>query len=141
MSKAKKDDDKAKRMKKAEKVELASMKAASGAEDKNVTSARGKNAPGGNRSGRGAGTRGGGQRTCYIDLDNNTDYVIDIYVDGRYRGTMSEYDASYTTTGSGSTRIYGKAEFSDGSYYYWGPRDYSCGSNSSDGYVNFIMNP
>lgn len=131
-----KDDAKEKRLQKAEKVELKSEKG-TGSEDKNITTNRGKNSMN-SKSTKGM-TRGAGQKTCYIDINNRTDYVIDIYVDGKFRGTMAEFDSSYTTTGSGTTNIYAKAEFDDGSYLYWGPRDYACGSNAKDGYVNFVM--
>ena len=75
-----KGNDKSNRLKKADKVVLSSAKGSS-ADDKNITGMRGKNSltnkPTQTKS------RGTGQKTCYIDFDNNTDYVIDIFVDGK----------------------------------------------------------
>lgn len=129
--------DKKERQKKAEKVTQKSEKGSGTADDKNVTATRTQNSKT-SKSTR-TTSRGSGQRTCNIDLNNETGYVIDIYIDGRYRGTMGEFDSNYTTTGSGATRLYARAEFSDGSYLYWGPKDMTCGSNSRDGYFEWTL--
>ena len=126
---------KSERQKKAEKVTDKSSKGSG--EDKNVTQTRGKNSMT-NKSTR-TKTRGSGQKTCNIDLINETGYVIDIYIDGKFRGTMGEYDANYTTTGTGATKLYARAEFDDGSFLYWGPKNITCGSNSKDGYFEWTL--
>jgi hypothetical protein len=56
-----------------------------------------------------------------IVVDNYTGYSIDIYVDGSYRGTIAPYDKKVTWAVPGTTRLYAKAVFDDGSYLYWGP--------------------
>lgn len=128
----KQDGDK----KKAEQIELKSAKG-TGTTDANITQKRGMNSM--NKKDKGM-TRGTGQKTCTVYLTNNTDYEIDIYIDGKYRGTTGESGTTYATTGSGSTRVYARADFEDGSYLYWGPSNYTCGNNQKGGSVNFIMN-
>ncbi|MCK9612435.1 MAG: hypothetical protein PHR81_04175 [Bacteroidales bacterium] len=60
---------------------------------------------------------------CTITVNNYTPYGVDIYVDGSWVGTISAYTKAYTTTYSGSTKIYGK---SIGGTYYWGPQTFYC---------------
>lgn len=126
--------NKSDRQKKSEKVTDKGTKGTG--EDKNVTQTRGKNSADKTQK---STTKGSGQKTCNIDLNNKTQWVIDIYIDGKYRGTMDEYSSNYTTTGSGATRLYARAEFDDGSYLYWGPREITCGSNSKDGYFEWTL--
>ncbi len=127
----KQDGDKGK----TEQVELKSVKG-TGEADTNIKQKRGMNSM--NKKGKGM-TRGTGQRTCTVYLTNKTDYNIDIYIDGEYSGTTGETGTTYTTTGSGSTRVYARADFDDGSYLYWGPSVYNCGNNQKSGSVNFTM--
>lgn len=126
--------NKSDRQKKSEKITDKSSKGTG--EDKNVTQTRSKNSP--NKTEK-TNPKGGGQRTCSIDLVNKTQWVIDIYIDGKYRGTMDEYASNFTTTGSGATRLYARAEFDNGEYIYWGPREITCGSNSKDGYYEWTL--
>lgn len=124
-----------KRQSKAEKVTEKSAKGSG--DDQNVTQTRSKNSTT-DKTTR-TKTRGAGQRTCHIDLINKTEWVIDIYIDGKYQGTMGDYSSNYTTTGSGATRLYARAEFDDGSYIYWGPKNITCGSNAKDGYFEWTL--
>ena len=55
-----------------------------------------------------------------IVVKNFTGYYIDIYVDGSYRTTVSPGHQITTWAIPGTTKLYGKAEFSDGSYLSWG---------------------
>jgi hypothetical protein len=68
-------------------------------------------------------TRGDVYGANYSDIliDNYTGYSIDIYVDGSFRGTIAPYDKKVTWAVPGNTRLYGKANFDDGSYLHWGP--------------------
>lgn len=84
----------------------------------------------------GAATRGGGN--CEVRLDNRTNLLIKIYVDGIYRGTLSPYGDGVVYVGVGSTSVYARADFEDGSYLYWGPSTYSCGPNQ---FIYFKMVP
>jgi hypothetical protein len=79
-------------------------------------------------------TRGGGN--CEVRLDNWTNYLIKIYVDGIYRGVLDRYGDAVVYVGVGETRVYARADFDDGSYLYWGPKTYDCGSNQ---YIYFKM--
>lgn len=84
----------------------------------------------------GGGSKGAGGN-CKVMLDNYTNYAVEIYINGDYKGVLyggSESTLYYTP---GSVTIYAKAPFSDGSYKYWGPTTYSCGSNQ---YVYYKMN-
>lgn len=56
-----------------------------------------------------------------IIIDNYTNFTIDIYVDGNYRGTIAAWDKRTTWAVPGNTKLYAKATFDDGTYYYWGP--------------------
>lgn len=83
---------------------------------------------------KGGKTRGG--YGCEVRLDNSTGWVIKIYVDGIYRGAMGAYDDSTVTVQAGLTRVYARADFTNGTYKYWGPSDYRCLDNQ---YINFRM--
>ena len=84
----------------------------------------------------GAKTRGGG--SCEVRFDNRTQWFVKLYVDGSYRGTISPYGDGVAYTGAGPTKVYGRAQFNNGDYLYWGPNEYSCYSGE---YVYFKMNP
>ncbi len=43
---------------------------------------------------------------CSVNFNNHTGYVIDIYVDGNFKGTLAAYDAGSVTVYSGYTTIY-----------------------------------
>jgi hypothetical protein len=83
---------------------------------------------------KGGKTRGGGN--CEVQLDNWTNWNIKIYINGSYRGTVSGGDEQYLYYTPGRVTIYARADFNDGSYLYWGPKTWSCGSNQ---YVYFKM--
>ena len=81
-------------------------------------------------------TRGG--VLCEVRFDNRTRLFIKVYVDGAYRGTISPYGDAVAYTLPGETRVYGRADFEDGSFLYWGPKEYDCGPNH---YISFRMDP
>ncbi|HEY7568332.1 MAG TPA: hypothetical protein VH762_12215 [Gemmatimonadaceae bacterium] len=62
-----------------------------------------------------------GATTGVLHVDNRTLWVIRIYVDGDYVGTVSPYGDSYGYYGCSVRRLYARAVFDDGSYYSWGP--------------------
>ena len=84
----------------------------------------------------GAKTRGG--FLCEVRFDNRTALFIKLYVDGSFRGTISPWGDAVAYTFPGETRVYGRANFDDGSYMSWGPQNYECGPNQ---YIDFRMNP
>lgn len=82
---------------------------------------------------KGGKSKGGG---CRVQLDNSTEWFIRIYVDGIYRGTMDPWGDNSVYVLPGDTTVYARADFTDGSYRYWGPKVYDCGTNE---YINFKM--
>jgi len=62
-----------------------------------------------------------GPKYTDIIIENNTNYVIDIYINGHFRGSLARYSKTTTWAVPGSTKLYAKARFNDGTYYYWGP--------------------
>ena len=114
----------------AESIELSPTK--DSGTDKNIKVTRSKNT-----SKKTATAKG--DTTCRVELENNTDNTIDIYVGGHFRNTMGPKDSS--SFNAGSSVIYAKAEFDDGSYFYWGPRTFTCGDNTASGSVHFMINP
>jgi hypothetical protein len=78
---------------------------------------------------KGAGSRGSGPYACNLHVDNRTNWYIKIYVDGNYAGAVGPAGDLYLVTGNGDTAEYGRADFEDGSYLYWGPRTFTCGSS------------
>jgi hypothetical protein len=68
-------------------------------------------------------TRGSvyGSDYCDVTIDNWTSYILDIYVDGDYRGTIGPWDNRVTWAVPGRTKLYARAVFDDGSYSAWGP--------------------
>src|SRR5882762_686300 len=84
----------------------------------------------------GAKTRGG--FLCEVRFDNRTKWFIKLYVDGNFRGTISPFGDAVAYALPGETRVYGRADFDDGTYLYWGPQNYACGPNH---YIDFRMNP
>jgi hypothetical protein len=62
-----------------------------------------------------------------VVFDNWTNYYIDVYINGKYRGTVAPLDERVTWAIPGENTIYAKAVFKDGSYLYWGPRTTTTG--------------
>jgi hypothetical protein len=83
---------------------------------------------------KGGKTRGAAG--CEVRLDNSTGWIIKIYVDGVYRGAMGAYDDARIVVQPGLTRVYARADFTNGTYKYWGPSDYRCNDNQ---YIDFRM--
>jgi hypothetical protein len=64
-----------------------------------------------------------GDNYCDVNLENNTGFTIDIYVDGNYRGTLGAWENKVTWAIPGKTRLYGK---SVGGTVQWGPSLVDC---------------
>ncbi len=84
----------------------------------------------------GGGAKGGGGN-CKITLDNFTNYAVQIYINGVYKGVLYGGNESTLYYTPGSVAIYAKAPFSDGSFTYWGPTTYDCGDNQ---YIYYKLN-
>ena len=67
--------------------------------------------------------------SCPLYVDNRTGLWVNLYTDGAYRGQVSPYGNVIGYVGCGSTSFYARADYTDGSYRYWGPsRGYVSGS-------------
>ena len=86
---------------------------------------------------RGGGGSKGAGGICSIYLSNNTNYAIQIYINGTYKGLLYGGNDSTLYYTPGSVTVYGKALFTDGSYSYWGPTPYTCGPNQ---YIDYGFN-
>lgn len=97
-----------------------------GTPDTNIKTARGANSK--NASVPAPQAKGGPKSRaagCRIHVDNRTALVIDIFVDGEYRGTAAPWDDLYGWVESGA-RLYARADFDDGTYLYWNGAVNSC---------------
>ncbi len=95
-------------------------------------------APGGLPASKGGGNSKGAAYECEVQLDNWSAYNVKIYINGNYRGYLSGGGESTLYYTPGQTTIYARADFTDGSYFTWGPKTYECGANQ---YIYFKMNP
>jgi hypothetical protein len=59
-------------------------------------------------------------------VDNWTGWYVKVYVDGSFRGSVGPFDDGTVYVGSGATTVYARADFTDGSYKYWGSRVVNC---------------
>ena len=87
---------------------------------------------------KGGGKGKGAAYDCEVQLDNWTAYSVKMYINGNYRGFLSAGGESTLYYTPGQTTIYSRADFTDGSYYTWGPKTYECGANQ---FIYFKMNP
>ncbi len=75
----------------------------------------------------------GGKKTrghrCYLTVDNNTGWKIQIYVNGEYVGLVSPWGTASGYQSIKTFTLYGVALFTDGSKYTWGPRVVNCGDS------------
>ena len=67
-----------------------------------------------------------GSRGCSVDIVNDTGWYVDIYVNGVYNGTVGPWGSGYVFPPAMGANLYGRAVFTDGSYQYWGPRQFTC---------------
>ncbi|MCY7377474.1 MAG: hypothetical protein LH472_16070 [Pyrinomonadaceae bacterium] len=95
-------------------------------------------APMGLPTAKGGGNSKGAAYDCEVQLDNWTGWNVKIYINGNYRGVLSGGAESTLYYTPGQTTIYARADFTDGSYYTWGPKTYQCGANQ---FIYFKMNP
>lgn len=124
---------------------VSSTKGATGSKgadsDPNIKSGEAANdmdAPNGLPTTKGGGKGKGAAYDCEVQLDNWSAWNVKIYINGNYRGYLSAGAESTLYYTPGQTTIYARADFTDGTYYYWGPKTYSCGANQ---YIYFKMNP
>jgi len=68
------------------------------------------------------GTKKRGAYSSIIHVDNRTAWIVKLYANGDYVGTVSPYGDSYLSATAGSANLYARADFTDGTVYTWGPR-------------------
>jgi hypothetical protein len=66
------------------------------------------------------------QQVCAITFDNQTELFAKTYIDGRYSFTIRPFSEVSTVAVPGSTMLYARAEFDDGSADAWGPIRVNC---------------
>ena len=76
-------------------------------------------------------TRGSGSEVCSVHVDNQTPWLISVYVDieksgYELTGEVGRYGDLLGATGNGSTSFYARATFNDGSTKEWGPAFHNC---------------
>lgn len=69
--------------------------------------------------------------TCLVRFDNRTDLYIATHVDGNSAGTLGPWGDVYAYAIAGPTRLYARAEFTDGSVTTWGPTMVDCPAGGS----------
>lgn len=73
-----------------------------------------------------AGAASKGAATCLVRFDNRTDLYIATYTDGNSTGTLGPWGDVYAYAVAGPTRLYARADFTDGSVTTWGPTMVDC---------------
>lgn len=68
---------------------------------------------------------------CDVGVKNYTGYKIQIYYGGDYMGVMPAWGSFYVLSTAGTGVLYGRADFTDGSYLTFGPQTFSCPSGGS----------
>ncbi|MGH9773508.1 MAG: hypothetical protein ACRD50_01005 [Candidatus Acidiferrales bacterium] len=80
---------------------------------------------------KGGKARGAGPYACQVHVDNRTEWLIQVYVDGNFVGTVNRFGDLIGITGNGPTSVYAVATFVDGPDHYWGPHVFSCSAGGS----------
>jgi len=114
-------------------------KSRGGGEDSNIKSKTPQNDPSkfNDPSPKATGkTRGSGPGYCRLHVDSRVNAYVNIFVDGDFRGTVGPGGDVYGYTGNGATTLYGRADFTDGSSFSWGPRVIDC-----EGAFNWAITP
>lgn len=78
-----------------------------------------------------AGAASKGAATCLVRFDNRTDLYIATYTDGNSTGTLGPWGDVYAYAVAGATRLYARADFTDGSVTTWGPTMVDCPAGGS----------
>jgi len=108
-------------------VEDKATKSRGAGADENIKSHSDKNDP---KASIPAPANKGGEKSrggiCGVKVSNWTPWKVQLFVDGDYIALVGPYGDVDVVTGSGVTRVYARADFTDGSVNYWGPRSFNC---------------
>jgi hypothetical protein len=67
-----------------------------------------------------------GARGCAVEVSNYTAWFVNIYSNGVYVGTVGPWANGVTYPPMVGSAVYARANFTDGSWKYWGPRQFVC---------------
>ena len=67
-----------------------------------------------------------GRPSCSVTFDNDTALITKTYIDGTFAGTIRPFGELSAPSAPGSTVLYARAEYDDGSADAWGPIRVSC---------------
>jgi hypothetical protein len=67
-----------------------------------------------------------GRTVCSIRFDNFTDLFTKTYIDGRFAGTIRPYGELEASAVPGTTVLYARADYDDGTADAWGPIRVTC---------------
>lgn len=67
-----------------------------------------------------------GDNYCDVVVDNYTNLYIKVWVDDQYRGVLAPYGKMTVAALPGKTKLYARADYTDGSYAYWNPPSFDC---------------
>ena len=107
--------------------EIKSTLGRKGAKDSNIKSGEPVNNP--KASTERKATKNAGAVVCSLDVVNNTPWVSKVYFSGVYGGTLAPWSSYVFYLNPGSTKVYGRADFTDGTYRFW-TMNYDCGGGS-----------
>lgn len=106
-------------------------------QDPNIKANAGTNVPGATVTAgvpahkQAAGAASKGANTCLVRFDNRTDLYIATYTDGNSTGTLGPWGDVYAYAIAGPTRLYARADFTDGRVTTWGPTMVDCPAGGS----------
>lgn len=67
-----------------------------------------------------------GRASCSVTFDNDTALITKTYIDGMFAGTIRPFGELSAPSVPGSTVLYARAEYDDGSADAWGPIRVGC---------------
>ena len=73
----------------------------------------------------------GGEKSrgaCVVHIDNRTDLIIKIFFNGNFAGAVAAWGDSL---GVVEGQVYARADFTDGTYWSWGPKTADCPGGES----------
>ena len=76
-------------------------------------------------------TRGEGPWPCRVYVNNRTGWIVQVYVDGSFRGLVGPWGAVYVNTGNGGSLFYGRADFTNAPPLTWGTWSFNCPANGT----------
>lgn len=73
-----------------------------------------------------------GARGCAVGVNNYTTWYVDIYINGDYAGTIGPWGNGGVFPPATRSTFYARANFTDGSWKYWGPQQFTCAQTGAN---------